>query len=93
MFSLFLIYAIGNSGVVLSNTIVKFLSNISMEIYLCHMVIYRGLEKLRLIHIFDSYVLSYLPTSAITLCGAIVFSIVVNKIFKEINTLYKRLLK
>ena len=93
MFSLFLIYAIGNSGVVLSNPVVKFLSNISMEIYLCHMVIYRGLEKLNLTYIFDSDVLSYLTTSVITLCGAIVFTIVVNKIFKEINILYKRLLK
>lgn len=91
MFSLILIYAIGNSREgVFSNSFVKFLSSISLEIYLCHMVIFRILEKMGILHIFDSDTLSYIIASTVTLCGAIVFSLVVKKIFEYVNILCKK---
>ena len=72
---MWLIWALGNdNNKLLVNPITKYLSNISMEIYLCHMMIYRAVE---MCHI-DKYVkngdLLYLLTSIIVLGGAILFS-------------------
>jgi peptidoglycan/LPS O-acetylase OafA/YrhL len=79
LFSLFLIYAIGTSGGMLQNSITRFLSGISMEIYLCHMVIFRIIEKLHMTHMFASDELSYAVTSVGTVTGAIIFSVSVKK--------------
>jgi peptidoglycan/LPS O-acetylase OafA/YrhL len=80
MFSLFLIYALnGEIGGVLDNKFTNFVSGISMEIYLCHMVIFRALEKLHLVHLFESSVLSYIFMSIATIVGAIVFAVVTKK--------------
>ena len=75
LFSMWLIWALGNdNNKLLVNPITKYLGNISMEIYLCHMMIYRAVE---MCHI-DKYVkngdLLYLLTSIIVLGGAILFS-------------------
>lgn len=73
--SLFLIYSLGAKNVgILSNSITKFLSGISMEIFLCHMIIYRVLEKLSLTHLFKSNVISYIITAMATVIGAIAFA-------------------
>ena len=40
-----LLYAITSNVKVLDNKIAKFLSGISMEIYLCHMMVFRILQK------------------------------------------------
>lgn len=45
-----------------------------MEIYLCHMVVYRILEKLKMTHLFASDVLSYFFMAVGTVIGAIVFA-------------------
>nr|WP_321399000.1 acyltransferase [uncultured Desulfobacter sp.] len=79
LFSLFLIYAIGASGGLLQNSITKFISGISMEIYLCHMVIFRIIEKLHMTHLFASDELSYAATAIGTVTGAIIFSVIVKK--------------
>lgn len=79
MSSLFLIYAIGASGGVLQNSITRFLSGISMEIYLCHMVIFRIIEKLHMTHLFVSDSISYAVTAVGTVTGAIFFSVVAKK--------------
>ena len=90
MFSLFLIYAVASfKEGILSNTIVKFISSISMEVYLSHMLIFRILEKIHFLHIFESNFLSYFVVATITLCGAIVFSITIRKIFNKFSDLYK----
>ena len=71
-FSLLLIWALNcNWGGYLQKTI-KFLSGITMEIYLCHMIIYRVIEKSGLCHFFKSDVISYILTSAGTLMGAVI---------------------
>lgn len=59
---------------VLSNPVVKKLSDLSMEIYLCHMVIYRVLEKLGIPRLAGKGGLSYVMTAAATLLGAVIFS-------------------
>lgn len=75
--SLYLVYAIGNTRVgLLRNPITKFLSGISMEVYLSHMAIYRVIEKVGLSHIFGKGVLSYVLTSIGTLIGVLAFAVV-----------------
>lgn len=64
---------------ILQNPVTKFLGGISMEMYLCHMVIFRLIEKIGLTHIFQSDVLSYTVTAAGTIAGTIVFSLVASK--------------
>ena len=63
----------------MENPITKFLSSISLEIYLSHMVIYRVIEKTGLNHLFASDILSYIVTSIGTIAGTIVFSVVAKK--------------
>lgn len=58
----------------LSNKLMSFLSSISMEIYLCHMVIFRGWEKFGLTAVTENHILQYIITSVLTVLGAIAFS-------------------
>ena len=55
LYSFMLIYAVvcgyNCRRYILDNPVTKFLSGISMEIYLSHMVIYRLLEKMNIIHL------------------------------------------
>lgn len=53
------------TGGVLVNPVAKFLGGISFEIYLCHMVIYRVLEKLHIIHLFGNGLLAYIFTAVL----------------------------
>lgn len=93
LFSMYLVYAIGVSKEgILQNTVTRFLSSISMEMYLGHMVIYRALEKAKVTHLFGDGLLSYVFTSVTTLAGVVVFSIVVQKGLKKINSRRKSLL-
>lgn len=64
---------------ILQNPVTKFLSEISMEMYLCHMVIFRLIEKIGFTHLFNSDVLSYAVTAVGTITGSILFSLVARK--------------
>lgn len=74
LFSAWLIYAIGSKDIVLNNRVAKYLSSISMEIYLSHMLIYRVVEKIHL----ETYICQndtlYIVTSLLTLVGVICFA-------------------
>jgi len=76
-----LIYGLGSSRTLLDNGLTKFLSSISMEIYLSHMLFFRVLEKLNLIYISTSNVISYVFASIMVLGGTILFSWCFQKIF------------
>jgi len=77
MFSTYVVYALGVSKRgILQNSITHFLSNISMEIYLCHMAVYRVIEQTGNTHLFGDGLVSYAATSIITVLGAIMISIV-----------------
>lgn len=41
-----------------------------MEIYLCHMFVYRVLEKLNLIHVTGSEIVNLSMTTVVTIVGA-----------------------
>ena len=91
VFGGWLIYAICNNHKWLSNRVVTYLSGISMEIYLCHMMFFRVVEKLSFDSLSNNMVLNYSLASFLTLGMAIVFSHVVKyKCFpKVIDSLRK----
>lgn len=88
--AMMLIAALGNRGKVLDNRVTKFFSSISMEIYLCHMVIFRMIEKTHINTILDDGWLQYVVTVVLTIFGATVFSVIVKKCLKITGEIVKR---
>ena len=85
-----LVYTLGCKwGGVLVNPVAKFLGSISFEIYLCHMVIYRVLEKLHLVHLFGNGLLAYIFTAVAVICGSVVFSVCAKWFLNKIETFLK----
>ena len=74
---------------VLVNPVAKFLGGISFEIYLCHMVIYRVLEKLHLVHLFGNGLLAYIFTAVAVICGSVVFSVCAKWFLNKVETFLK----
>lgn len=97
VFILWVVYAVtGGIGVAgfkfLDNNVMRFLSNISMEIYLCHMVIFRVIEKVRLDEYIHSRHLLYWVYCLTGILLAIVFSYTVkNIIFPKCSLLIVRM--
>ena len=85
-----LVYTLGGrGGGGLVNPVAKFLGGISFEIYLCHMVIYRVLEKLHIIHLFGNGLLAYIFTAVAVICGSVVFSVCAKWFLNKIETILK----
>ena len=84
-----IIFAITTDGKLRENKLIKKLSSISFEIYLCHMVIYRVLEKLHFIHIFENDLLSYIFTSIGVICGSVIFSVCAKLLLNKIEIYLK----
>lgn len=70
--------------------IISFISGISMEIYLSHMVVFRLVEKMGLNRMFGNGWLQYFLTVIFVIVGAICFSVVVKKL---INIVEKKLVE
>ena len=79
VFTAWHIYALGFDKKWLHNKVMDFLSSISMEIYLCHMVMFRVLEKLHLEDYISDSNLNYVVTSVFTVSLAICFSYCVKR--------------
>lgn len=71
VFTAYHMYALGSDKKWLHNKIIDFLSGISMEIYLCHMVMFRVVERLHLENYISDSNLNYVVTSVLTICLAI----------------------
>ena len=85
-----LVYTLGcRTGGVLVNPIAKFLGGICFEIYLCHMVIYRVIEKLHLVHLFGNGLLAYIFTAVAVICGSVVFSLCAKWFLNKIEIFLK----
>lgn len=85
-----LVYTLGcNRGGVLVNPGTKFLGGICFEIYLSHMVIYRGLEKLHLIHLFGNELGAYIFITIAIICGSVVFSICIKWFLNKMEIFLK----
>ncbi len=90
LFASILVFGLAEKNVVLSNPIVKYLSGISLEIYLCHMVMFRAVEKLHLENFIDNSNWLYIVTCVCVIVGAIVFShssknYIINPLMKRIT--------
>ena len=89
-----LVYTLGcKVGVILVNPVAKFLGGICFEIYLCHMVIYRVIEKLQLVHLFGNGLLAYIFTVVAVICGSVVFSVCVEWFLNKIKFIVKEKVK
>ena len=82
--------AIGKKNVIMNNPLTRMLSGVSMEIYLCHMMVFRVLEKLKLVRLFQSELLSYVVTAAMTLVGAISMALIINKLLSVVSSLLRK---
>lgn len=74
VFTLWLVYAIGSADMVLNNRIVRYLSGISMEVYLAHMVVFRAVEKAHLESYIGQSDALYIATSLMTIIGVVCFA-------------------
>lgn len=79
VFGTWLIYAIGADHKWMHNKVMNFLSNISMEIYLCHMVMFRIVEKIHLENMIDNANVLYLVTCILGIGMACLFAFYVKK--------------
>ena len=83
--SVLISYSISVNSRLLDNKITKFIGEISLEIYLVHMVILRGIEKVHLTHICGNNYLSYILCCVLVMCGAIIFAIIFRNLYKKIK--------
>lgn len=83
-FTSLMCYAISVKSVILSNKLTKFVSEISFEVYLVHMLIIKVLEKLSLMHIFENDILSYICASGLTISLAVVFAFISQKCISKL---------
>lgn len=85
-----MVYTLGiNWGGILLNPFTRFISGISFEIYLCHMLIYRVIEKLHMNYIVNNDVISYMITVAGTIAGAVVFSLAAQMGIEKTKRIFK----
>lgn len=74
LFGSWLIYALGSKDFILNNRVVTFISSISMEVYLCHMVMFRVVERVHLERFVADCDLLYILTCVLVVAGAVAFS-------------------
>ena len=84
-----LVYTIGCKVGGMTNPVAKFLGGICFEVYLCHMVVYRLLEKLHLVHLFGNGLLAYIFTAVAVVCGSVVFSVCAKWFLNKIESILK----
>lgn len=73
LFMMWLSYAIGVESKFLGCRVMKFLSGISMEMYLAHMVVFRVIEKTHLLYVLGTGWISYIVTVVLTIAGLVIF--------------------
>lgn len=78
-----LICAIGRNwnrgGGVLANRFTKFVSTVSMEVYLSHMVIFRAVEKVGVHKMVGNGWRQYMLTVVVVLVGTVLFAVIVQR--------------
>lgn len=72
VYSFWMMFAIGTKNVLFCNRVTKFISSISMEIYLSHMMFYRVIEKTGLIKYLGSGICSYLIINGVLIVTLLV---------------------
>ena len=91
VFTAWLMYALGSKDRVLNNKTVKYLSGISMEVYLCHMMFYRVACMLHLEKWTGDNNVLYVANCIVTIAGAVCFSHMVKyKVFPALDKVMSR---
>lgn len=84
IFALWMCYAISVEGKILNNKITKYISDISMEIYLCHMLMLRMVEKIHLGRLIGNGIPAYVITSVIVVVMASVFAVIAKYVINKV---------
>ncbi len=81
--AIILLYGMGASPKsVLNSKPLKFLGEISFELYLCHMLIYRVIEKLHLLRLTSNELLNYLIVYVLVVIGAVIFAVLSKRLLQ-----------
>lgn len=73
-FSMMVVGALSPNTIIWSNPITKYISGVSLEIYLAHMMVFRVIEKANLTTIAGTSIASYVLTCAMTVAGVLLFA-------------------
>lgn len=94
LFGLIVVLCMNGRSRVFNNRTVKYLSGISLYIYLSHMVVFRVLEKCGCLYTLGRGVVSFCVDAIVILFGTIIFQLVINRLigFCE-NTISKIVVK
>ena len=89
LFSLIAVDGIVSNGkaatTVFRNKVIKYFGSISMEVYLCHMFVYRMIEKLNMKSLISNQKLCYVLIAIITIIGAMILAIVLKKVVRLVE--------
>lgn len=77
-----LMYAISVDSKILSNKVMKYLSGISLELYLAQMVIFRVIEKVKCLYLFGHGWISFLAVWIAAVVGLVVFIEVWKRVYQ-----------
>ncbi|MDE7024477.1 MAG: acyltransferase [Paramuribaculum sp.] len=83
--ALIMLCVIAPDSKIMTNKIMDLFGKYSFEIYLCHMVMFRGLEKVHLTTVVSNANLNYFIVVAVGLMCSILFSIGFHKAYDNIN--------
>lgn len=89
MFSILIICLICTRSKLLSNKYITFVGNVSFEMYLSHMFVFRFIQKLNLCHITKNSLADYIITCVAVVIGAACFSVAAQKYIAFLGK-YKR---
>lgn len=70
---------------IFQNKAARFMGSISMEVYLCHMFVFRVVETLKLTHITQNQLLNYVIVSVATIVGAVVMAFAMKKLIEIVQ--------
>lgn len=73
VFMLWLSYVVGVDSKILSCKAMRYLGSISMEMYLAQMIIFRLVEKMKLLYVLGTGWLGFLMSTAMTVIGLMIF--------------------
>lgn len=88
-----LFYFVTYESKVMSNKVMKFFSDMSLEIYLSHMFVFRAFERLNLIYVFGENIVSYVVSCILVLIGLVFLVLAFKFVEKILKSFYRRLLK
>ena len=70
--------------IVFQNKVIRYMGSISMEMYLCHMLVYRVCEKAGLLHVTGVGIIDYFIMIVLVISGAMVVAAMINKMVQYV---------